>query len=57
MTVKLKKGEVFSAEMVFHVDYNELNKIIKDEIDKAMVKIDKRITDYALSHITARKLD
>ena len=57
MAYKLEEGETFSAEVVFHINEKDLTKILREEIDKALVVINERIEEYLRTHIRARMLE
>jgi len=54
MAVELEEGESYSAEIVYHVNENDLKKIFREELDKAMASITERVEEYVVSHIRAQ---
>jgi len=51
MVIGLEEGGTFNAKLIFHVNENDLKKMFREEIDKAIANIKERVTEYLVSHI------
>jgi len=50
MVIGSEQREALSAKLIFHVNEDDLKKMFREEIDKAIANIKERVTEYLVSH-------